>query len=88
MNTFQQTTAETHSARVQVEIAMQNSLNKTDQENMDARPQNTKSAYDPKIKEFYEWCDIKFAHEPEQLRYIVTGPKAHYFLDDAVRVYA
>ncbi|KAG2191287.1 hypothetical protein INT47_011474, partial [Mucor saturninus] len=45
---------------------------------------NTKRAYEPKIEEYPRWCDLKFAHESLELRYIVNGEKAHFFLDDAV----
>ena len=76
--------SEAHAARVRSELAMRQSLENTNQAIYNSRPENTKKAYDPKIREFREWCDIKFAHEPVEVRYIVYGEKAHYFLDDAV----
>ncbi|KAG2191724.1 hypothetical protein INT47_007989 [Mucor saturninus] len=51
---------------------------------LNSRPENTKRAYEPKIEEYRRWCDSKFAHESLELRYIVNGEKAHFFLDDAV----
>ena len=76
--------SEAYAARVRSELAMRQSLENTNQAIYNSRPENTKKAYDPKIREFREWCDIKFAHEPVEVRYIVYGEKAHYFLDDAV----
>ncbi|KAI8875983.1 hypothetical protein K501DRAFT_201439 [Backusella circina FSU 941] len=63
---------------------MRQSLDRTNQAQLNARPKNTKRVYEPKIVEFRSWCDVKFGYEPTELRYVVTGEKAHYFLDDAV----
>ncbi|KAI9326589.1 hypothetical protein BD770DRAFT_432816, partial [Pilaira anomala] len=69
------------SSRARVEMEMRESMQRTTQ----ARPLNTSKAYDPKIAEFRAWCDYKFHYQPLEQRYIVTGEKAHYFLDDAVK---
>lgn len=76
--------ASNYSNGVQTEMEMRLSLDRTNQDKVNSRPKNTKKAYDPKIKEYRNWCDTKFAHLPVEMRYIVTGEKAHFFLDDAV----
>lgn len=73
-------------AHIRSELAMRQALEATNQAIYNSRPENTKKAYDPKIREFREWCDVKFAHEAAEIRYIVHGEKAHYFLHDAVSV--
>lgn len=85
MNPSRTTNSAMHSARVQTELEMRESLEKTNQDKINARPENTKKAYEPKIAEFKRWCDVRFAHQPVEERYIVTGEKAHYFLDKEVR---
>ena len=52
MHSSENTAAQSHSARIQAELAMRQSIDKTNQDNITARPQNTKNVYDPKIKEF------------------------------------
>lgn len=68
-------------------MEMRESMQRTTQALSQARPLNTSKAYDPKIAEFRAWCDYKFHYQPLEQRYIVTGEKAHYFLDDAVRFF-
>lgn len=85
MNNYTQS-ASSHSSRVQTELEMRQSLEKTNQSQLNSRPENTKKAYEPKIEEYREWCDLKFSHESLELRYIVNGEKAHFFLDDAVSI--
>jgi hypothetical protein len=44
-------------------------------------PTNTQKAYDPKQKQFKEFCDYKFANlTAEQGRYQVTPKKVKYFM--------
>lgn len=86
MSYLQSSNTDMHSARVQTELEMRQSIERTNQARLNARPENTKKAYEPKIEEFRKWCDIKFAHEPLEMRYIVTGEKAHFFLDNAVSI--
>jgi hypothetical protein len=85
MSFYQSTsTAAMESARVRTELEMRQSLERTNIATLDGMPKNTKKAYDPKIEEYRRWCDLKFPYEAAELRYIVNGDKAHYFLDDAV----
>lgn len=76
--------ASSSSSRASAEMAMRQSMERTNQALTNSRPANTTKAYDPKIEEFRAWCDEKFSHEPKEVRYIVYGEKAHFFLDDAV----
>lgn len=73
-------TSDRHTARVETELDMQQSLRRTEEAKANARPESTKKAYDPKIKEFKEFCRITYDYEDEEDRCIVTGEKAHYFL--------
>ena len=62
-NNTQSTSRTVHSARVQTELEMRQSLEKTNQPQLNSRPENTKRAYEPKIEEYRRWCDSKYAHE-------------------------
>ena len=73
-----------HSVRARTELEMRSSLERANIATLEAIPLNTKKAYDPKIRELRRWCDIKFSYEETELRYIVNGEKAHYFLNEAV----
>lgn len=72
------------SARIRSELAMRQSLERTNIATLEAMCHNTKKAYGPKIEEYRKWCDLKFSFESVETRYIVNGDKAHYFLDDVV----
>lgn len=50
----------------------------------DARPKATKRQYEPKQREFRNWCDVKFASEPVETRYTVNGDKLTFFLQTEV----
>lgn len=84
MSEFNSVVSTSGSSRARVEMEMRESMQRTTQALSQARPLNTSKAYDPKIAEFRAWCDYKFHYQPLEQRYIVTGEKAHYFLDDAV----
>ncbi|KAI8636500.1 hypothetical protein BD408DRAFT_486864 [Parasitella parasitica] len=83
-NTQSSINSNMHSVRVQTELEMRQSIGRTNQAKLDDLPENTNKAYEPKIKEFRNWCDVKFAHEPQEMQYIVAGEKARFFLDNAV----
>lgn len=56
----------------------------TTQEFDQTAPKNTRKAYDPKIREFKNWCDRKYTTLSTDQRYTVTGPKLHLFLKKEV----
>ena len=75
-NNNQQSTSQNHlhSARIQADLAMSQSLQRSQEPAYQAIPENTRKAYEPKIKEFRKWCDEKFPHEaPEETRYTVQS---------------
>lgn len=43
-------------------------------------PANTRAAYEPKVKEYREFCDHRFAHLPADSKYTVTSEKLYRFL--------
>ncbi|KAG1440024.1 hypothetical protein G6F56_012073 [Rhizopus delemar] len=70
------------SASVNLEMAV--AFTKSNKAVQDAKPKNTKKAYQPRIAEFKAWCDEKFFHEPAETRYTIFGQKAHLFLFEQV----
>ena len=49
-------------------------------ETKENRPENTSLAYDPKIKEFYGYCDAIYGTHNTSIRYLVTPTKVYNFL--------
>lgn len=70
-----------------MEIIEMQAMEETMLEFEESVPENTKKAYNPKIKEFKEWCNRTYTSIPIEERFTVTGPKLHEFLKTMVRVY-
>ena len=48
--------------------------------NLAARKENTSKAYDPKAREFFDFCNYLYGHEHESVRYTVDSTKLFQFL--------
>jgi hypothetical protein len=67
-----------------MDVALQESVNRTYAKAYQIRPKNTQRAYNGRQQEFLDWCSAKGSAFNDLTRTTVTGEKLHLFLEECV----